>query len=263
MAFNKEQSPQKRTFHTTTPVNKEREKELTFGIQPVMEALLAGQEFDKLLIQWETNMPDIQKLAAEREIAIQRVPIEKLNKITRKNHQGVIAFMSSIRYVSLHNVLSGVFEKGEIPLLLVLDRITDVRNFGAIARTAECMGVQAIVVPVRGAAQINSDALKTSSGALNHLPVCRENSLTETLRYLQESGVQIVACTEKAGQSLSEVDFSTPTAILMGSEEDGIAPELLRRADVVAKIPMSGKVGSLNVSVATAMVIYEATRQRQ
>ena len=263
MAFNKEQSPQKRTFHTTTPVNKEREKELTFGIQPVMEALLAGQEFDKLLIQWETNMPDIQKLAAEREIAIQRVPIEKLNKITRKNHQGVIAFMSSIRYVSLHNVLSGVFEKGEIPLLLVLDRITDVRNFGAIARTAECMGVQAIVVPVRGAAQINSDALKTSSGALNHLPVCRENSLTETLRYLQESGVQIVACTEKAGQSLSEVDFSTPTAILMGSEEDGIAPELLRRADVVAKIPMSGKVGSLNVSVATAMVFYEATRQRQ
>jgi len=263
MAFNKEQSPQKRTFHTTTPVNKEREKELTFGVQPVMEALLAGQEFDRLLIQWETNMPDIQKLAAEREIAIQRVPIEKLNKITRKNHQGVIAFMSAIRYVSLHNVLSGVFERGEIPLLLVLDRITDVRNFGAIARTAECMGVHAIVVPVRGAAQINSDALKTSSGALNHLPVCRENNLVDTVRYLQESGVQVVACTEKAGQNLTAADFSTPTAILMGSEEDGIAPELLRRADTVIKIPMSGKVGSLNVSVATAMIIYEATRQRQ
>ena len=262
MALNKDQSPQKRTFHTTTPVNKEREKELTFGVQSVMEALLAGKEIDRLLIQWETNMPDIQKLAAEREISIQRVPLEKLNKVTRKNHQGVIAFMSSIRYVPLHNVLSGVFERGEIPLLLVLDRITDVRNFGAIARTAECMGVHAIVVPVRGAAQINSDALKTSSGALNHLPVCRENNLIDTVRYLQESGVQVVACTEKAAQNLVEADFNTPTAILMGSEEDGIAPELLRRVDIAVKVPMIGKVGSLNVSVAAAMVLYETTRQR-
>ncbi|TAG51253.1 MAG: 23S rRNA (guanosine(2251)-2'-O)-methyltransferase RlmB [Runella slithyformis] len=235
---------------------------MAFGVQTVTEALLSGQEFDRLLIQWETNMPEIQKLAAEREIVIQRVPLEKLNKITRKNHQGVIGFMSAVRYVSLHNILSGVFERGETPLLLILDRITDVRNFGAIARTAECMGVQAIVVPVRGAAQINSDALKTSSGALNHLPICRENNLVETLQYLQESGVQVVACTEKGATNIAEADFSTPTAILMGSEEDGIAPELLRRADAIVKIPMSGKVGSLNVSVATAMIIYEATRQR-
>jgi 23S rRNA (guanosine2251-2'-O)-methyltransferase len=262
MAFGDHQKPFKRTNHTTKPANREREKELTFGIQSVTEALRSGQEIDKIMVQREGSFPEIQQLAKERDIFVQRVPLQKLDQITRKNHQGAIAFMSAIRYVSLHNALTGVFEKGDTPLLLLLDRITDVRNFGAIARTAECMGVQALVVPVRGAAQINSDALKTSSGALNHLPVCRENSLLEAVRYLQQSGVRVIACTEKAEKNLAEADFTTPTAIIMGSEEDGIATELLQIADEIVRIPMSGQVASLNVSVAAGMILYEAVRQR-
>ncbi len=262
MAFQKDGYPPKRTFHTTKPVDKAREKELVFGIQSVAEAIRAGQEIDKIMIYREQNFNEIQQLAAEREIPVQRVPMEKLNQITRKNHQGVIAFMSAIRYVSLHNILATIFEKGEVPLLLLLDRITDVRNFGAIARTAECMGVHAIVVPMRGAAQINSDALKTSSGALNYLPVCRENNLIDAVQYLQDSGVQVVVCTEKASQIVSNIDFASPTAIVMGSEEDGVSPDLIRRANMTIKIPMIGKVSSLNVSVAAGMVIYEAARQR-
>lgn len=262
MAFQKDGYPPKRTFHTTKPVDKAREKELVFGIQSVAEAIRAGQEIDKIMIYREQNFNEIQQLAAEREIPVQRVPMEKLNQITRKNHQGVIAFMSAIRYVSLHNILATIFEKGEVPLLLLLDRITDVRNFGAIARTAECMGVHAIVVPMRGAAQINSDALKTSSGALNYLPVCRENNLIDAVQYLQDSGVQVVVCTEKASQIVSNIDFASPTAIIMGSEEDGVSSDLIRRANMTIKIPMIGKVSSLNVSVAAGMVIYEAARQR-
>jgi 23S rRNA (guanosine2251-2'-O)-methyltransferase len=261
MAFQKDEYP-KRRIHTTKPVDKAREKELVFGLQPLVEALRAGKEIDKIMIYREQNFAEIQQLANEREIPVQRVPMEKLNQITRKNHQGVIAFMSAIRYVSLHNVLTGIFEKGEIPLLLLLDRITDVRNFGAIARTAECMGVHALVVPMRGAAQINSDALKTSSGALSHIPVCRENNLIDSVQYLQDSGVQVIVCTEKAAQILTNVDFTTPTAIIMGSEEDGVSSDLIRRANMAIKIPMTGKVASLNVSVAAGMVIYEAARQR-
>ncbi|MFN4145124.1 MAG: 23S rRNA (guanosine(2251)-2'-O)-methyltransferase RlmB [Runella sp.] len=262
MAYPKDDFPKKRTFHTTKPVDKAREKELVFGLQPVLESLRSGQEIDKILVYREQGFADIQQLATERGIPLQRVPMEKLNQITRKNHQGVIAFTSAIRYVSLHHVLTGIFEKGETPLLLLLDRITDVRNFGAIARTAECMGVHALVVPMRGAAQINSDALKTSSGALNYLPVCRENNLWEAVKYLQESGVQVVACTEKSSKNLSEADFSTPTALIMGSEEDGISSDLLQRSDEIVKIPMQGQVASLNVSVAAGMVLYEVIRQR-
>jgi 23S rRNA (guanosine2251-2'-O)-methyltransferase len=246
--------------HYTTPAP--TNKEIAFGIQSVIETLKAGQEIDKILVQKELGMSEIQKLADEREIPIQRVPLEKLNRITRKNHQGIIAFISAIRYVQLHNVLTGIFEKGETPLILVLDRITDVRNFGAIARSAECTGVHAIVIPARGGAQINSDALKTSSGALNYLPVCREQNLNQTLRYLQESGLKIVGCTEKAAENVFDVDFTGPTAIVMGSEEDGISNDILRRADHAVKIPLVGKVASLNVSVATGMVLYEAIRQR-
>jgi 23S rRNA (guanosine2251-2'-O)-methyltransferase len=164
--------------------------------------------------------------------------------------------------VSLHNVLSSVYEKGQTPLLLILDRVTDVRNFGAIARTAECAGVHAIVIPAKGAAQINADAVKTSSGALNFIPVCRENSLRETVTYLQESGVQVVACTEKAEKSIYQADYSAPTAIIMGSEEDGISDDLIRKADVLAKIPMTGNIASLNVSVAAGAVVFEVVRQR-
>ena len=248
----------KRHHTSPSPTN----KEFVFGIQSVIEAIKSGQEIDKILVQRELGMAEVVKLAEEREIPVQRVPLEKLNRISRKNHQGVMGFIAAINYVQLHNVVSGIFEKGETPLLLLLDRITDVRNFGAIARSAECMGVHALIVPSRGAAQINSDALKTSSGALTHLPVCREVNFFNTVRYLQESGIQIIACTEKTNQATFEIDFKVPTAILIGSEEDGISPDLLRKVDALAKIPMSGKVESLNVSVATGMILYEAQRQR-
>jgi len=193
------------------------------------------------------------------------VPGEKLDGLTRKNHQGAVAYVSPIDFAPLDGLVSGLFEEGKVPFLLLLDRITDVRNFGAIARTAECLGVQAIVVPGRGAAQINGDALKTSAGALNLLPVCRENDLRASIEFLQQSGVLIVACTEKADEVVGAqtTDFSGPIAVLMGSEEDGISPELLRMADVKLRVPMTGQIQSLNVSVAAGIMLFEVARQRQ
>jgi len=235
---------------------------MVFGTQAVLETLRAGKEIDKLFVQRELGNNELVKLAEERGVPVSKVPVEKLDRLTRKNHQGVICFISAINYASLHNVLSGVFEQGKVPLILILDRITDVRNFGAIARTVECAGAQAIVVPLKGAAEINSDAMKTSSGALNFIPVCREASLNETVRYLQESGIQVVACTEKTDQTIYEIDFTIPTALVMGSEEDGISLDIIRKADQLAKIPLSGQIGSLNVSVATGIALYEAIRQR-
>lgn len=235
---------------------------LVFGVQSVLETLRSEKEIDRIMIQREFGHSDVEKLAAERDIPVQRVPIEKLNRVTGKNHQGVIAFISEVNYAKLTNVVAQAYESGEVPLILVLDRITDVRNFGAIARTAECQGVNGIVVPSRGAAQINSDAMKTSSGALNHLPVCREKDLILTVDELKQSGFQIVACTEKGENFLFGADLKIPTAIIMGSEEDGVSEGILSRCDAVVKIPMSGKVESLNVSVAAGMMLYEVTRQR-
>lgn len=253
---------EKRHYNKVNPVEN---KEFVFGIRPVIEAINAGKEIEKLLVQKDQHSLLIQeliKLAREQNIPISMVPIEKLNSFTRKNHQGVICFISPITYASLDNVITACFQKGKAPIVLVLDRITDVRNFGGIARTAECTGVDAIVIPTRGSAQITNDALKTSAGALNHIPVCREENLKNTLTYLKESGLQIVGCTEKADKMLFQFDFSTPVAIIMGSEEDGISPEYLKRCDATVKIPMQGKVSSLNVSVATGMILYEAVRQR-
>lgn len=235
---------------------------MVFGVQSVLETLRSDKEIDRILIQREFGHPEVEKLAAELEVPVQRVPIEKLNRVTGKNHQGVIAFISEVNYAKLTNVIAEAYESGEVPLLLVLDRITDVRNFGAIARTAECQGVNGLVVPSRGGAQINADAMKTSSGALNHLPVCREKDLILTIDELQQSGFQVVACTEKGEGYLFDADLKVPTAIIMGSEEDGISEGILSRCDKVVKIPMSGKVASLNVSVAAGMMLYEVTRQR-
>ncbi len=238
--------------------------EMVFGIQSVIETLRSDQQIDKLYMEKGLSNPDIQNLAFQNRVTIQRVPVEKLDRLTRKNHQGVVCLVAQVQYVKLSNVLADVFERGEAPFVLLLDRITDVRNFGAIARTAECTGVQCIVIPGRGAAAINSDAMKTSSGALNHISVCREPDLTETVKYLQQSGVTVVACTEKSNRDLYErsTNLTGPIAIIMGSEEDGISPELLRMADNHVKIPLLGAVGSLNVSVATGVVLYEVVRQR-
>jgi 23S rRNA (guanosine2251-2'-O)-methyltransferase len=241
--------------------------DMLFGLRPILEALSAGRTLEKIFLLRGTKnslVADISTAARAAGIQVQMVPVEKLDNLTRKNHQGAVAFVSPIDYAPLDNIVSGLFEEGKVPFLLLLDRITDVRNFGAIARTAECLGVQAIVVPSRGAAQINGDALKTSAGALNLLPVCREVSLHETIRFLQQSGITVVACTEKAEEAVgvAEVDFSGPIAVLMGSEEDGISPDLLNLADVKLKVPMAGQIQSLNVSVAAGIMLFEVARQR-
>jgi 23S rRNA (guanosine2251-2'-O)-methyltransferase len=236
---------------------------MVYGIQSVLETLRSGQEIDRLYVLKGLSNPDVQQLAFERKLTIQRVPPEKLDRLTRKNHQGVICFISAIRYVKLSNVIADVFERGVTPFFLLVDRVTDVRNFGAIARTAECAGVQTIVVPGRKSALINADAMKTSSGALNYLSVCREYDLADTVHYLKESGIRVVAVTEKGHRHLYAADLTGPIALIMGSEEDGISPELIDMADDSVKIPLMGEVGSLNVSVATGVVLYEAVRQRQ
>lgn len=244
------------------PQTKPSTADIVFGVQSVLETLRAGKEIDKILVQRELGSIEVMEFARLQNIPVQKVPKEKLDSITRKNHQGVIAFVAAVNYAKLENVVAGVFEKGETPLLLLLDRITDVRNLGAIARTAESGGVQALVVPVRGSAQISADAMKTSSGALNFLPVCKENNLVDTVRFLQGSGIQVVCCTEKATKTIYEVDFTVPTAIILGSEEDGISDDLLKISDELASIPMQGRIASLNVSVANGVILFEAIRQR-
>jgi 23S rRNA (guanosine2251-2'-O)-methyltransferase len=248
-------------------INKgEQDKDFIFGTRAVMEAILAHKEIDKILIDKEVNndlVKELLKLAKDEKIPVVRVPDAKLNRITRKNHQGVVAHMSSIEYASLDNVIEECFSKGVSPLILVLDRITDVRNFGAIARTADCAGVHAIVIPEKGAAQINSDAVKTSAGALNHLPICRVKNLYYTVKDLKKMGLNVISVSEKTERLMYDADFSIPTALILGSEEDGISPELTGLSDEFVKIPMSGNIGSLNVSVSAGVVIYEAIRQRK
>ncbi len=242
-----------------------KDKDIIFGTRAIIEAINAGKEIDKLLIQKgmsnELNL-ELLNLAALHKIPYTTVPLEKLNSITRKNHQGAICFLSAVTYASLDNIISECYAKGKSPFLLILDRITDVRNFGAVARTAECAGIDAIIIPGKGSAQINSDAMKTSAGALNFIPVCREANLKTTITYLKDSGIQVIACTEKSDKSVYEVDFKPPTAILIGSEEDGISPEYLRLATEKARIPTAGNIDSLNVSVAAAIIIFEGLRQK-
>jgi len=249
---------------------KEQKKEsesnnMIFGLRPVIEALKAGKEIDRLFVQNGLKnelFGEMMGMLKKHNVLYQYVPLEKLNRLTSKNHQGVVGYISSIEYHKIENVLPAVFETGKMPLLLILDRITDVRNFGAIARTAECAGVDAIIIPQKGAAQINADAIKTSTGALHKIPVCREENMKRVIEYLRESGLQVIACTEKASDDYYKVDFTLPVAIIMGSEEDGISPEYLKLADAHAKIPLLGEIGSLNVSVATGVMLYEVVRQR-
>lgn len=248
-------------------INKgEHEKDFIFGTRAVMEAINAQKDIDKILVDKEVNnelVKELLKLAKQERIPVVRVPDGKLNRITRKNHQGVVAHMSAIQYASLDNVIEECFSKGIAPMILVLDRITDVRNFGAIARTADCAGVHAIVIPEKGSAQINSDAVKTSAGALNHLPVCRAKNLYYTVKDLKKMGLNIVSVTEKTERLMYDADYTLPTALIMGSEEDGISQELMGISDEFVKIPLAGNIESLNVSVSAAVVIYEGIRQRR
>ncbi len=240
--------------------NKSNNNEFIFGIHPLLEALNKDIEIDKVIIQAGIKSPHIQELKrmlTEREIPVQVVPQEKLARITRSNHQGIIGFVSPVTFVPLEEILQQVYEAGRDPFLLVLDRVTDVRNFGAICRTAECVGIDAVIVPARGSARIGGDAVKTSAGALLNMNICRSFNLKDTLDYLKNSGIQLVACTEKTDTYIYDSTFSGPTCIVMGSEEDGISPEYLKKCDKKVKIPMVGKTSSLNVSVAAAIVMYE------
>lgn len=236
-----------------------------FGSRPIIEALDSGKTIDKLMVQKGLRNDIINELlskARNLDVPIQYVPLEKLNRLTRKNHQGVFAFLSPIDFYSIENILPGIYETGKMPLLLILDRLSDVRNFGAIARTAECCGVNAIIIPEKGSASINEDAVKTSAGALFKIPVCKVKSLKETVNFLQLSGISVVAATEKTNNLIYDVNYTQPTAIVMGSEENGVSNDILRSADYLAKLPMLGEIGSLNVSVACGAFLYEVIRQR-
>lgn len=231
-----------------------------YGIHSVLEAIEAGRTIDKIYVK--NARSEVAQKARAAGIPMQVVPDERLNRITRKNHQGVIAMMSAIEYARLDTLLPSLFDDGVLPFILVLDGITDVRNFGAIARTAECCAVNAIVIPAHGSVSVGADAVKTSAGALNHIPVCREESITKAVKYLQESGCQIVASTEKSSQNYTTGDYTTPLALVMGAEGMGISAEVLRIADTRAAIPMFGNIGSLNVGVAAGVMMYEVVRQR-
>lgn len=238
---------------------------MVFGLHAVMEAIRAGKEPDKVLIRRGAKGENFQQLMAllrEAGIPWQPVPEEKLNALTRKNHQGVIAWISGISYARIEQVLPGLFERGELPLLLFLDQVSDVRNFGAIARTAECAGVHALVIPAKGSARITPDAVKTSAGALHRITVCRHDNLAEAARYCRNSGLTLFAASEKGTESLFDTDLNVPAAIIMGAEDSGVSEPLLREADKLMSIPMNGEIASLNVSVAAGVIIYEALRQR-
>lgn len=242
-----------------------KHENLIYGIRAVIETINSGQDLEKVFVQKGLKGDLIKELTGlmhSRQIPSSSVPVEKINSLTRKNHQGVVAFVSPVQYYNIEHVLPQVFESRRVPLILVLDKITDVRNFGAIARTAECMNVDAILIPTKGSVQINADAIKTSAGALNFIPVCRESNFKAAIQFLKDSGLQIVASTEKAESYFQDIDLMVPTAIIMGSEDEGISPAYLEMADKQVKIPIGGSIESLNVSAAAAMALYEVNRQR-
>lgn len=236
-----------------------------FGIRAVIEAIEAGKEIDKILIAKDLQGPLAQELietARKARVVMQRVPVERINRITRKNHQGVLAMMSAITYYRLDHLVPELYEAGLLPFVVVLDGITDVRNFGAIARTCECAGVDAIVIPQHGSVSVGGDAVKTSAGALLHLPVARVSNTVQAVRFLKDNGYQIVAVTEKSDMNYTQGNYTDPVALVMGAEDTGISPEVMKLCDTRVGIPMFGKIGSLNVSVAAGVMIYEVVRQR-
>jgi len=239
---------------------------MIFGVHPVLEAIKSGKTFDKILVLENfvsEHFKEIKNFCRENVVSFNEVPKDKLNRITAKNHQGVIAFLSPIEFYNVDDIIEQKFSEGKDPFILVLDKITDVRNFGAICRTAECAGVDAIVIPKKGAAQIGEDAIKTSAGALLTIPVCKVKILTETVRFLKDRGLKVVSCTEKTDDVFYQKDLSGPIAVVMGSEETGISREIINMSDASVKMPMNGSIESLNVSVAAGIIIYEVIRQRQ
>ncbi|MBL1281190.1 MAG: 23S rRNA (guanosine(2251)-2'-O)-methyltransferase RlmB [Fluviicola sp.] len=243
---------------------KKPKDDMIFGVRSVIEAIRAGRGFNKILIQKGMDKELFLELKEElkgHHFQLQFVPTEKLNALTESNHQGVIALVSPIEYHKIEEVVEGLLAEEKKPFILALDRITDIRNFGAIARTAECEGVDAILIPNKGSAQVTADAVKTSAGALNRIKVCKADNFKESLFYIQQCGVRLIACTEKGNVPLYETNFRGSVCVIMGSEMDGITSDLIKMADIKCKIPMRGEIASLNVSVAAGMVMYEKLRQ--
>ena len=240
-------------------------QQMIFGLHPVMEAIDAGREISKILLRKGLAGDMVGELMAmmrQREIPSQIVPVEKLNRVTRKNHQGVIAFISPIEYVRIENLIPSIFEKGEEPFIVACEGVTDIRNIGAIARSAECAGAHALLLPAKGSAMISADAVKASAGALNHIAVCRTENMKATLTFLKNSGLKIIAASEKASEIYHQADLSGPAVLLLGAEDTGISPEILRVADIIVKIPVNGKITSLNVSAAATVLMYEMVKQK-
>ncbi|MCK5536663.1 MAG: 23S rRNA (guanosine(2251)-2'-O)-methyltransferase RlmB [Bacteroidales bacterium] len=239
---------------------------MVFGTRAVIEAVDARKEINKVLVRKGLDNDlarSLTKLLRDREIPFQYVPEQKLNRISQKNHQGVIAFISPVTYYSIEDIVPQLFEDGKNPFLLLLDGMSDVRNFGAVARTAECAGVDAIILPTKGSVQVTADSIKTSAGALHTMPVCRESNLDKTIEFLQQSGILVVAATEKTNELIYDLDLSIPVCIVMGAEDIGVSEIILRKADKLAQIPILGKISSLNVSVAASVFMYELVRQRR
>ena len=241
-------------------------QQMIFGLYPVLEAVDAGREISKVLLRKGIDGDTYRKLTGvlyKYDIPVHVVPVEKLNRVTRKNHQGIIAFVSPIEYVRIENLIPTLFEKGDTPFIVVCEGVTDTRNIGAIARSAECSGAQAILLPAKGTAMISADAVKASAGALNHITVCRTDNLKSTLVFMKNSGLKIVATSEKAKDIYYDADLTGPVALLLGAEDTGISTEYLRMADATVKIPVKGQISSFNVSAAAAVIMCEIVKQNQ
>ncbi len=236
-----------------------------FGIRAVIEAINAGKDLEKVFIQRGINsqlVRELHQVLNKQSVAFQYLPAVKFKRWASKNHQGVVAILSEISYHDIENILPTIYEEGEAPYILILDRVSDVRNFGAIARTAECAGVHAIIIPQKGSAAINADSIKVSAGALHKIPICRVSNLAETVSILKNNGLQIVAASEKHTIPYHKIDYNIPTAIIMGAEDVGVSSSLLKLTDNLVNIPMVGTIESLNVSVATGIILFEGLKQR-
>lgn len=239
--------------------------QVVFGIRAVIEAIESGKQVDKVLMKKDLGgelARELLSVTREYNVPVQRVPVERINKVTRKNHQGVIAFMAAVDYYYVDDIVPALYDEGINPLVVVLDGVTDVRNFGAIARTCECAGVNCIVIPERNSVSVNADAVKTSAGALNYLPVCRERNLVKAVQYLRDSGFKVMGASEKTDLNYTKADFTGPVAIVLGAEDTGISTDVLKLCDTLVAIPEFGQINSLNVSVAGGIMIYEVVRQR-
>ena len=242
-----------------------KNQDIIFGKRPVLEAIRSGKKIEKIFIQKNLSkevFDEIKKSTVNKKLSLSLVPKEKLNRITRKNHQGIICYISPIDYQPRSEIVHSCYESGKDPIILVLDRVTDTRNFGAITRVAEASGVDAIVIPEKESALITSEAVKASAGALNYVSICKERNLKSVVIKLKESGLKIIACTEKSDEDIYSVDFNSPVCIILGSEKNGISQNLIEISDVKAKIPMKGKIESLNVSSSSSIILYELIRQR-